>query len=543
MTTEELEQKLGDNVRAVRIANRLTQAELADRANISLGAVRHLEGAKGATTTTLVKVLRALNREGWLDALAPPTAPFNPLDLLDARHKQNRRIHQPRARPSSGDSSVVSYQPTDAVEVLAWGQRVGAVALDPASGWYAFAYAPTWIDTGIELSPLHMPLRVEPYEFPDLARSTFYGLPALLADALPDAFGNALVDAWMAEQGVPKETITPFDRLAYAADRAMGALEFRPPARAPGQDLPTAVQLADLVLAARLTVSGAFAGDETAHAALQQLIQVGTSAGGARAKAVVAFNPETFQVRSAYQPEAKGFQQWLIKLDGVGSIGMDGHGDGLGECAPYGRIEYAYSVMAREAGVEMTPCQLLSEGPRRHFMTRRFDRNGAHERSHVISLCALAHLDYNMIGAHSYDQYLQAVRALDLGPEARAQAYRRMVFNVMAINHEDHTKNFAFMRAPGGGWELTPAFDVTHAYRPDSPWTSRHLMAVNGKFDAIAIDDLHQVGDRNDVAGYRRVVREVRSAVDEWRHHAMAAELPDDVIDRIWGDIERFRPT
>jgi serine/threonine-protein kinase HipA len=321
----------------------------------------------------------------------------------------------------------VTYRPTDVIEVLAWGDRVGAVALDPETGWYAFAYAPEWVEAGIELAPLHMPLRIDPYEFPDLRPATFYRLPPMLADALPDAFGNALVNAWLAEQGVPADQITPLDRLAYAADRAMGALEFRPPARKTGTDAPTAVQLADLVLAARRTVRGEFSGDETAHAALEQLIQVGTSAGGARAKAVVAFNPTTYQVRSAYAPPAEGFEQWLIKLDGVSAIGMDGHGDRLGATAPYGRVEYAYSLMARAAGIEMTECRLLAEGPRRHFMTRRFDRGRGGERFHMISLCALAHLDYNMIGTHSYDQYLQTVDALGLGAEARGQAFRRMV--------------------------------------------------------------------------------------------------------------------
>lgn len=437
----------------------------------------------------------------------------------------------------------MTYRPTDAVEVLAWGRRVGAVALDPGTGWYAFAYTPEWVDTGVELAPIHMPLRLAPYEFPELAPTTFNGLPALLADALPDAFGNALVDAWMAERGIPTESITPLDRLAYAADRAMGALEFRPPAlRDADSDPPTAIQLADLVLAARLTVNGEFASNEMAHAALQQLIQVGTSAGGARAKAVVAFNPSTFQVRSAYQPASDGFEQWLIKLDGVSSTGLDGHGDDRGESAPYGRIEYAYSQMAQAAGVEMTPCQLLAEGPRRHFMTRRFDRGPAGERDHVTSLCALAHLDYNMTGAHSYDQYLQAVKALGLEPERLQQAYRRMVFNVMAVNRDDHTKNFAFLRRRGGGWELAPAFDITHAYRPDSPWTSRHLMAVNGKFEQITVDDLNAVGERNDVPGYRRVVREVGAAVGDWRDFASTAELAPGVVDHIATDMERFRP-
>ena len=436
----------------------------------------------------------------------------------------------------------MSYQPIDVVEVRVWGRRIGAVALDPESGWYAFAYTGDWVNTGIELAPLHMPLRTDPYEFPELPRATFYGLPAMLADALPDAFGNALVNAWMAEQGISSENISPLDRLAYAADRAMGALEFRPPARDVETDPPTAVQLADLVLAARLTVRGEFDGDENTHAALQQLIQVGTSAGGARAKAVVAFNPSTFQVRSAYSPATEGFEQWLIKLDGVSGTGMDGRGDRLGDSAPYGRIEYAYSQMAVAAGIEMTPCRLLAEGPRRHFMTRRFDRGPNGERIHAISLCAIAHLDYNMIATHSYDQYLQTVASLGLSPDDRREAYRRMVFNVMSVNRDDHTKNFGFLRSSDGPWRLAPAFDVTHAYRSDSRWMSRHLMAVNGKFENITTEDLYAVGERNDVPGYRRVVRDVQHAVEAWPSFASEAEIDDDTIKIIAGDIERFWP-
>ncbi|HUY30033.1 MAG TPA: type II toxin-antitoxin system HipA family toxin [Acidimicrobiales bacterium] len=437
----------------------------------------------------------------------------------------------------------MSYRPTDVIEVVAWGRRVGAVARDPDTGWYAFAYDRDWVSGGFELAPLHMPLRPEPYQFPELRPETFHRLPALIADALPDAFGNALVDAWMAEQGVAAGQITPLDRLAYAADRAMGVLEFRPPARDPAVHSPTAVQLADLVLAARLTVSGGPHGGATAHAALQQLIQVGTSAGGARAKAVVSFNPATFQVRSAYGPPADGFEQWLIKLDGVSATGVDGHGDRLGDSAPYGRVEYAYSLMAVAAGVEMAPCQMLAEGPRRHFMTRRFDRGDGGERHHVISLCALAHLDFNLVATHSYDQYLQTAVALGLEPAERQQAYRRMVFNVMAVNRDDHTKNFAFLREEHGGWRLAPAYDVTHAYRPDSRWTGRHLMAVNGRFDGITLDDLHAVGERNDVPGYRRVVRDVADGVAAWPQFAARADLDEQTTESVAEDIARFRPT
>ena len=437
----------------------------------------------------------------------------------------------------------MSYQPVDVVEVLAWGRRVGAVARNPATGLYAFAYAPEWVAAGTELAPLHMPLRREPYEFPGLSRTTFYGLPPLLADSLPDAFGNALVDAWMAEHGVALAEITPLDRLAYAADRAMGALEFRPPARDDAEDPPTAVQLADLVLAARLTVRGELAASETAHAALQQLIQVGSSAGGARAKALVSFNPATYQVRSPYAPPSAGFEPWLIKLDGVSSTGLDDHGDRLGETAPYGRVEYAYSLMAAAAGIDMAPCLLLAEGPRRHFMTQRFDRTPAGGRLHMISLCALAHLDYNLVATHSYDQYLQSARALGLEPVEVAQAFRRIVFNVMAANNDDHTKNFAFLRAPDSGWRLAPAFDVTHAYRPGSKWTSRHLMAVNGKFEQITTKDLHAVGERNDVPGYRQVVRDVRQAVSQWPSFAKLAEITDEVANQVAADIENLSPT
>ncbi len=436
----------------------------------------------------------------------------------------------------------MSYEPTDIIEVRAWDRRVGAVGLDPSTGWYAFAFDRDWVASRVELAPLNMPLREGPYQFPDLRPETFHRLPPLLADALPDAFGNALVNAWMAEHGIEANRITALDRLAYAADRAMGALTFRPPARETGGDPPTAVQLADLVLAARLTVRGEFASDGTAHAALQQLIQVGTSAGGARAKAVVAFNPTTYQVRSAYGEPTDGFEQWLIKLDGVSGTGMDGHGDRLGESAPYGRIEYAYSLMACAAGIEMMPCRLLAEGPRRHFMTKRFDQGPAGERHHVISLCALAHLDFNLIATHSYDQYLQSTRALGLGPEEWQQAYRRMVFNVIAVNRDDHTKNLSFLLPSDGGWRLAPAFDVTHAYRPDSQWTSRHLMSVNGKFEDITLDDLYVVGDRNDIPGFRRVVAEVADAVSAWRGCAAEAKLDQDVVDAIAADHERFRP-
>lgn len=439
----------------------------------------------------------------------------------------------------------MTYRQVDVVEVWAWGARVGAVAPDPRSGRYVFAYAPEWIATGVELSPLETPLRERPYEnsqWPALPPDAFFGLVPLLADSLPDAFGNALVNAWMAEHGVSPERITPLDRLAYAADRAMGALEFRPPADDDAKDAPTALALADLVLAARLTVRGGLADDTGARAAIQQLIQVGSSAGGARAKAVITFNPATFQIASAFAPLAPGFEHWIIKLDGVSATGMDGHGDGLGESAPYGRIEYAYSEMAGAAGLEMARCLLFAEGPRRHFMTRRFDRADDGERVHVLSLAAIANLDARLAGSHSYDQYLTVVKQLGLDHASVQQAFRRMVFNVVAVNRDDHTKNFAFLRTRRDGWELAPAFDVLHSHRPDSQWTARHNLRVNGKVEEITLDDLYAVGERHEVPGYRRVVREVLEVVDEWPEFAARAELDAPTIEAVAADLHRLRP-
>ena len=364
----------------------------------------------------------------------------------------------------------MSYRSVDVLEVWMWDHEVGAIGRDPASGRYVFAFTPDWVERGVELSPLVMPLRTTPYDisqWPELEPEHFNYLPPLLADSLPDAFGNALVNAWMIDHGVASDQITPLDRLAYAADRALGALEVRPPARDESDDVPSAVELADLVLAARRTVRGELTSDGSSRTALEQLIHVGTSAGGARAKAVVAFNPETYQIKSAYTTHEPGFEQWIIKLDGVSSAGMDGHGGGLGDSAPYGRIEFAYSLMARAAGITMEDCLLLAEGPRRHFMTRRFDRGPLAERHHVISLCALRNLDPRLVGVHSYDQYLRSVRELGLDLDDLAQAYRRMVFNVMALNRDDHTKNFSFRRRQGARWELSVVREARRRRRPN----------------------------------------------------------------------------
>ena len=432
----------------------------------------------------------------------------------------------------------MTYAPAEVIEVTAWGRLVGAVTLDPDTGFYAFEYDDAWVATGADLAPLHMPRRRGVFEFPELARPTFYGLPAMLADALPDRFGSALVTAWMAEQGIDARQITPLDRLAYAADRAMGALGFAPPA-GPGATHASLVQLADLVTAARSGIAGRLDDDE-AHEALAQLITVGSSAGGARPKAVIAYNPSTGQMRSGQLAAPAGFEQWIVKLDGVGEP-LGRPGDPLVASEQYCRVEYAYYLMATDAGITMNESRLLAEGPRAHFMTKRFDRGPRNERLHVQTLCALAHLDFNQARTHSYSSYFLTARELGLGPGEFEQMFRRVAFNVMGVNRDDHTKNFSFVLPESGAWQLAPAYDVTHSYW-DAQWTQAHQMSVRGRFAEITLDDLRVLGDIHGVPGVRRALRDVAGAIAAWPDAAAAAGVDAATTERIAADIARFTP-
>ncbi|MDZ4826199.1 MAG: type II toxin-antitoxin system HipA family toxin [Actinomycetota bacterium] len=425
------------------------------------------------------------------------------------------------------------YQPVDLIEVRCWGARVGAVAVDPSSGFYVFEYEPRWSASGVQLAPTTMPVdgRPQRFVFPNLPPLTYHRLPAMLADSLPDDFGNALTTAYLANEGVRPEDITPLDRLAYLGNRGIGALEFRP-GRGPRTRKSTAIHLSELVVAARSALAGEITGESRATDAIKRLIAVGTSAGGARAKAVVALNPVNGELRSGQVPADAGFEPWLLKLDGVGAdldLGGSGH---------FGRIEYAYSKMAAAAGIEMAECRLLEEGGRAHFMTRRFDRTADGEKIHVQSLCALAHLDFKQIGVHDYAQLFLQVEQLGLGADSRADAFRRMVFNVAAANCDDHSKNFAFVLPEGGEWQLSPAYDVTHAFAPRSEWTHEHLMAVNGVRAAIDRDDIDTVADRFAVPGATRIIEQVLDAVDEWPRHAQDAGVPADVGQSVASDID-----
>jgi len=433
-----------------------------------------------------------------------------------------------------------AYVPVDLIEVRAWGRQVGAVAYDANLGVYAFEYVPEWVDSGAPLSPLMVPNRPGTFVFPDLDRLTYYGLPGLVADSLPDAFGNAVIDAWLTTQGIDKRQITTLDRLAYAGDRAFGALTFHPPARA--LETPaTAIQIADIVTQARQVIAGRVDDAPSTAQALRQLIQVGSSAGGARAKAVILFNPTTYQVRSGYAEPEPGFESWLMKLDGV-SAGADGAINSLDRPTQYTRIEYAYYLMARAAGIEMSESLLLAEGPRAHFVTRRFDRDVDGDRLHLQSLCAIDHLDFRYKNAHSYSQYFDVIRRLGLESTAITQAYRRMVFNVAAMNRDDHTKNFAFLLPESGAWTLAPAFDVTHAFNPAGQWTQHHQMSINAKFDNIMLTDLYEVADAQGVPGFRAVTNEVFDAVAAWPDFARQAGIDDQTIDDISQQMREHAP-
>ena len=432
----------------------------------------------------------------------------------------------------------MSFAAVDVIQVSAWGRVVGFVARDPDSNYYAFEYDDEWIRSGADLSPLHLPRQPGVFVFPRLARDTYYGLPAMVADALPDRFGNALVTAWLADQGVSAADITSLDRLAYASERTMGALTFAPPNGPLAGDV-TIVDVAQLVVAARAAIHGDLS-SRGVHDALHQLINVGSTAGGARAKAVVAYNPQTQEMRSGQLEAPEGFEQWLIKLDGVGDP-TSVRADPSVASQEYCRVEYAYYLMAQRANIAMSSSFLLPEGPRAHFMTKRFDRGAKNLRLHLQSLCALDHLDFNLARTHSYSSYFLVADRLGLGVAERGQIFRRIAFNVMGVNRDDHTKNASFLLPEDSPWELAPAYDVTHA-NWGSDWTAQHQMSVNGKFSDITLDDLRVLGDRHDVPGIESALRDVRVAIATWPEVAAESGVDRNTVAKVSDDLDLFRP-
>ena len=420
------------------------------------------------------------------------------------------------------------YQPVQKIDVYVWNKFVGSLAPDPTLGYYVFAYDADFGRSGIQLSPLHMPAddSERTYVFTDLPEETYRRLPAMLADALQDEFGNALIDKYMAEKGLPKSSITALDRLAYMGKRAMGALEFKP-TRGPRTIKHTALEMNELVTVARKAVSGTLEGDSSAEAALRSIIEVGTSANGARAKAVIGWNKTTSEIRSGQFELLSGFEHWLLKFDGMGKD-LE-----LGTSQDYGRIEYAYYLMARQAGINIPESRLLEENGRAHFMTRRFDREDDGTKHHLQSLCAMDHLDFKKKSANSYEQFFMTIRQLKLGHSTEVEAFRRMALNVMGRNCDDHTKNFSFLLRKGGSWALSPAYDITFAHNPKGEWTKQHLMSVNGKFGDIKRGDCLELADRFGIGEATSILEEVREAIGQWPAFAKQAQIHSAEVKRI----------
>lgn len=427
---------------------------------------------------------------------------------------------------------------TAVAEVRLWGTRIGAVALPPGSPTAVFEYDPGFSGSGIEVAPLTMPLDRRVHTFPGLPRAAFHGLPGLLADSLPDRFGNALIDAWLASQGRAPESFSAVERLCYTGSRGTGALEFVPatgpePGRSELVEVAELVRLASAILVARQDLKVDLSGDGQEHA-LRHLLAVGTSAGGARAKAVIAWNPSTGEVRSG-QVAAGDFEYWLLKFDGVAA----NRDHELADPAGYGAVEYAYHLMARAAGIDMEDCRLLEENGRRHFMTRRFDRQSGGDKLHMQSLAALVHLDFNAPGAHSYEQAFLAMRRLGLPMAQLEEQFRRMVFNVISRNQDDHVKNIAFLMDRRGEWRLSPAYDVTYAFNPRGEWTSQHQMSIHGKRKAFVRDDLLAAAETASLARSRalHLIEQVGKAVASWPDFAKTAGVADAWIADISGNL------
>lgn len=425
--------------------------------------------------------------------------------------------------------------------VRLWGMTVGAVAWDDDRGIGLFEFEPAFRRTGLDIAPVHMPLAESAggtvYQFPLLNRDTYHGLPGLLADALPDKFGHAIIDAWLARQGRDAASFTPIERLCYTGTRGMGALEFHPPENdhlneSVAVEISELVALAQEVMSARLSLQVDLGGTDDAHAeALLDILRVGTSAGGARPKAVIAMSDDG-RVVSGQGRAPAGFTHWLLKFDGVSDLE-------LGKTQGYGRVEHAYHLMARAAGIDMPECRLLEENGRAHFMIKRFDREGG-EKLHMSSLCGVGHLDFNRAGAYGYEQAFAIMRKLRLPKDQATELYRRMLFNVIARNQDDHTKNIAFLMGRDGAWRLSPAFDMTYAHNPKGRWTNQHQMTIAGKRDGFTREDLLAVGHANGLQKPAEILDNLIEVIADWPRFAREAGIEPARVQEI-GDAHRLR--
>ncbi|MBQ1177077.1 MAG: type II toxin-antitoxin system HipA family toxin [Paludibacteraceae bacterium] len=410
-------------------------------------------------------------------------------------------------------------------KVYIWGEYAGAVLWNENTASATFEYEPSFVNKGWDLSPLMMPINENrAHSFRDLSKDTFMGLPGLLADALPDAYGKALLDRWLVSLG--RTFANPVERLCYQSKRSMGALEFIP-AKDDYLDKSSVIEISSLVQVAAEVLSDKSNLEtnlkEDTKEALINIIKVSTSAGGQRAKAVIAYNDITGEVRSGQLDAAEGFDHWLLKLDGVTNAV-------LGDPQHYGKIEYAYYKMALKAGIEMTECRLLEENGRSHFMTKRFDRKGGNEKIHMQTLCGIAHYDYKMLHAYSYEQAFQVMRRLRLPYGQAEQMFKRMVFNVIARNQDDHTKNISFLMDRTGTWMLSPAYDMSWAYNPQGEWTSHHQMSINNKWDNITRTDLLAVAEAMHIKKADSIINEICDAVSMWPIVAKELDIPYNMI-------------
>lgn len=413
-------------------------------------------------------------------------------------------------------------------DVYLWGQHAGTVAWDENYQAGSFEYTPEFANGTLDISPLMMPIRQrQVYQFQSLPRDTFIGLPGLLADALPDAFGKALLDRWLTSVG--RTFANPVERLCYQGKRSMGALEFVP-AQDNYLEQGAKLEIDSLVEVAREVLNEKKKLDvninEDTKEAIANIIRVGTSAGGQRAKAVIAYNDATGEVRSGQIDVPDGFSHWLLKLDGVTNAE-------LGDPKHYGQIEYVYHLMARAAGINMSECRLLEENGRAHFMTRRFDRVNGNEKVHMQTLCGIAHYDYKMLHAYSYEQVFQVMRRLRLPYSQAEEMYRRMVFNVIARNQDDHTKNISFLMDKKGLWSLSPAYDMSWAYNPAGAWTSMHQMSINNKWGDITREDLLAIAKNVNIRKANEIIEQVKGGVAKWNRLATEYGVPQDMIKAI----------
>lgn len=416
----------------------------------------------------------------------------------------------------------------DVARVNLFGQRMGTFRWDDRYQTVQFEYDRDFVGRGWEPSPLMMPVREgRIYSFTGLNRETYMGLPGMLADSLPDTYGRALFDRWLTLTG--RTSGNPVETLCFLGRRCMGAMEFEPAIEA-GYNPDQRFEIDSLVDVAREALSnkatfGVNLNDDK-KAAIAEILRLGTSAGGQRAKAIIAYNKATGEVRSGQVEAPAGFDYYLIKLDGV-SAQAD-----FRETENYGRLEYSFYKLATACGIDMTECSLLEENGRAHFMTRRFDREGG-RKVHMQTLCGMAHYDFRLLRAYSYEQAFGVMRALRLPYSDAQEMFRRIVFNVIVRNQDDHTKNISFLMGEDGRWRLSPAYDMGYAYNPQGGWTAMHQMSVNGKYDKITRDDLLALATANNIKNPSEIIEEVQETASRWTEIAREADVPKEMISAI----------